>query len=101
MASKKTVSAEIRKTSEGWLISTKDEILGPYDTAEEAVKVAEKRGWKAKVAGATADRSEAARRAHETRALKGNASEAAAKAWETRKANAETAAKMGKTKARK
>ena len=101
MASKKTVTAEIRKTSEGWIISTKDEIVGPYETAEEAVKVAEKKGWKAKVSGATGDRSEAARRAHETRALKGNSSEAAAKAWQTRKANAEAVEKKGKTKARK
>lgn len=92
---KKSSKGTVRNTSEGWIVVHGDDIYGPYESQDEAIAAAKKKGITAEPAQ-VGDRSEAARRAHETRLLKGTSSEAAAKAWETRKANALAAKKPAK-----
>lgn len=95
MAKKSSSKGTVRNSSEGWIIVCGDDIIGPYESQDEAIAAAKKQGITAEPAQA-GDRSEAARRAHETRLLKGTSSSAAAKAWETRKANALAAQKTAK-----
>jgi len=99
---KQSIKGIVRNSSEGWIIVAGDDIIGPYESQEDAIKAAAKQGIKAEPA-TSGDRSEAARRAHETRLLKGTSGDAAKKARETRKANeaaANKAAKKGKRAAK-